>query len=110
MVKDESKIWEKLCGKFIGEEKLTIEGFKSQIPFKIYDGFAYAEYRGHRYDMMYPQLKAVRDSEELATAVMNYINEISEKKLETAEEIGVIHILITFNTLYRDGVEIKPKN
>ena len=110
MVKDESKIWEKLCGKFIGEEKLTIEGFKSQIPFNIYDGFAFAEYRGHRYDMMYPQLKAVRDSEELATAVMNYINEISEKKLETAEEIGVIHILITFNTLYRDGVEIKPKN
>ena len=45
----------------------------------------------------------------MATAVMNYINQISEKKLESADEIGVIHCLIAFNTLYRDGVEIVPK-
>lgn len=106
---DESKIFEKLCGKKIGTEKLSIEGFKTQIPFDIYDGYAHAEYKGHVYDMTYPQLKAIKDSEELATAVINYINSISEKKLESVDEISVIHILIAFNTLYRDGVEIKPK-
>lgn len=110
MVENESKIWEKLCGKKIGTEKLSIEGFKNQIPFEIYDGYAYCEnYKGHRYDMSYPQLKAVRESEEMATAVMDYINKISDKKLESVDEIGVIHCLIAFNTLYRDGVEIVPK-
>ena len=110
MVKNEKEIWEKLCGKYIGSEKLSIEGFKNKIPFEIYDGYAYCEdYKGHRYDMEYPQLKAVKDCEEMATAVIDYINEISEKKLETADDISVIHCLIAFNTLKRDGVEIVPK-
>lgn len=110
MVENESKIWEKLCGKKIGTEKLSIEGFKNQIPFEIYDGYAYCEdYKGHRYDMTYPQLKAVRDSKEMADAVIEYINSISEKQIESVEEISVIHVLISFNTIYRDGVEIVPK-
>lgn len=111
MVENESKIWEKLCGKKVGTEKLSIEGFKNQIPFEIYDGYAYCEnYKGHKYEMTYPQLKAIRESEEMATAVINYINQISDKKIESVDEISVIHVLIAFNTLYRDGVEIKPKN
>ena len=110
MERDESKIWEKLCGKKIGSEKLSIEGFKSKIPFDIYDGYAVCEnYRGHRYEMEYPQLKAVKDSKEMADAVIEYINSISGKKLESVEEISVIHVLISFNTLKRDGVEIVPK-
>lgn len=110
MVENESKIWEKHLGKKVGTEKLSIEGFKNQIPFEIYDGYAYcADYKGHRYDMEYPQLKAVKDSEEMATAVINYINGISDKKLESADDISVIHCLIAFNTLKRDGVEIVPK-
>ena len=110
MVKDESKIWEKLCGKKIGTEILSIEGFKAQIPFDIYDGYAVCEdYKGHRYDMTYPQLKAVKDSKEMADAVIEYINSISEKQIESVEEISVIHVLISFNTIYRDGVEIIPK-
>ena len=110
MEKNESKVWEKLCGKKIGTEKLSIEGFKSQIPFDIYDGYAVCEnYRGHRYDMTYPQLRAVKDSKEMADAVIEYINSISDKKLESVEEISVIHVLISFNTIYRDGVEIVPK-
>ena len=109
MVENESKIWEKHLGKKIGTEKLSIEGFKNQIPFEIYDGYAYCEdYKGHSYAMEYPQLKAIRESEEMATAVINYINEISDKKLESADEISVMHVLIAFNTLYRDGVEIRP--
>ena len=110
MVKDESKVWEKLCGKKIGTERLSIEGFKSQIPFDIYDGYAVCEdYKGHRYDMTYPQLKAVKDSKEMADAVIEYINSISEKQIECVDEISVIHVLISFNTIYRDGVEIIPK-
>lgn len=110
MVKDESKIWEKLFGKKISSEKLSIEGFKTQIPFDIYDGYAICEnYRGHRYDMSYPQLKAVKDSKEMSDAVIDYINSISEKQLESVEEISVIHVLISFNTITRDGVEIMPK-
>ena len=110
MVKDESKVWEKLCGKKIGTERLSIEGFKSQKPFDIYDGYAVCEdYKGHRYDMTYPQLKAVKDSKEMADAVIEYINSISEKQIECVDEISVIHVLISFNTIYRDGVEIIPK-
>jgi hypothetical protein len=110
MVKDESKIWEKLFGKKVCSEKLSIEGFKSQIPFDIYDGYAVCDnYRGHKYDMTYPQLKAVKDSKEMADAVIDYINSISEKQIESVEEISVIHVLISFNTIYRDGVEIIPK-
>jgi hypothetical protein len=45
----------------------------------------------------------------MANAVMEYINKISDKKLESVAEIGAIHCLIAFNTLYRDGVEIVPK-
>ena len=103
MVKDESKIWEKLCGKKIGSEKLSIEGFKSQIPFDIYDGYAVCkDYKGHRFDMVYPQLSAVKESKELSDAVIEYIGNIYDK-----EEITVIHVLMAFNTLYRDGVEVK---
>ena len=110
MVDNESKIWEKLCGKKIATEKLSIEGFKTQMPFDIYDGYAVCEnFRGHRYDMSYPQLKAVKDSKEMSDAVIEYINSISEKQIESVEQLSVIHVLISFNTIYRDGVEIVPK-
>ena len=110
MEKNESKIWEKLCGKKIGTEKLSIEGFKTQLPFDIYDGYAVCEnFRGHRYDMSYPQLKAVKDSKEMSDAVIEYINSISEKQIESVEQLSIIHVLISFNTIYRDGVEIVPK-
>ena len=46
----------------------------------------------------------------MATTILNYINKISDKKLESVDGIGVIHCLITFNTLRRDGVEIVPKS
>jgi hypothetical protein len=110
MVKNESKALEKLFGKKISTERLSIEGFKNQIPFDIYDGYAICDdYKGHTFDMSYPQLKAVRDSKEMSDAIIEYINSISDKKIETSEEISVIHVLISFNTIYRDGVEIVPK-
>ena len=110
MVQDESKIWEKLCSKKIATEKLSIEGFKNQIPFDIYDGYAVChDFKGHKYEMVYPQLKAVKDSKEMSDAVIEYINSISDKQIENVDEISVIHVLISFNTIYKDGVEIMPK-
>lgn len=104
MVKDESKIWEKHYGKKVTSTKLNIEGFKKAIPFDIYDGYAVCQnFKGHRYDMEYPTLKAIKDSKELTDAVIEYIGNISNK-----EEITVIHSLITFNTLYKDGVKVEP--
>lgn len=104
MEKNELKYYEKAYGKKICTEKLNIEGFKSAIPFDIYDGFAVCEnYRGHRFDMLYPQMKAIKDSKELSDAVIEYIGGI-----KSVDEITVLHVLISFNTLYQDGKEIHP--
>jgi hypothetical protein len=54
--------------------------------------------------MLYPQMKAVRDSTELSDAIIEYIGDI-----EAASEITIIHILIAFHTLYKDGVEVIAK-
>ena len=102
MVKDESKIWEKLCGKFIGEEKLTIEGFKSQIPFKIYDGFAYCpNYRGNEYCMKFPKIEFVNKSSEMQDEIRRYM------KMGENDDITIYEIMQTFNEMARDGVRIE---
>lgn len=102
MEKNELNYYEKAYGKKICTEKLNIEGFKNAIPFDIYDGYAICEnYRGHRFDMQYPQMKAIKDSKELSDAVIEYVGGIT-----SVDEITVLHVLISFNTLYKDGVEI----
>lgn len=103
MVKDESKIWEKFYGKKISTVKLNIEGFDKPIPFDIYDGHAICkDCKGKRFDMIYPQMKAIKDGKELSDAVIDYVGGIRSK-----EEISVIHVLMTFNTLYdNDGNEV----
>jgi len=105
MTNNKNKIFEKFYGKKISTEKLKIDGFKKPIPFDIYDGYAVCEgYNGHDFDMVYPQVQAVKNSKELSDAVIDYISDIHDK-----EEISVIHILITFYTLYIDGVEFKAE-
>ena len=100
MVNDENKIWEKFYGKKIASMKLNIETFSYPIPFDIYDGYAVCDdYKGHRYDMVYPQMKAIQESDELSDAIIEYIG----GNLTNKEEITVIHVLQTFNTLYKDG-------
>jgi hypothetical protein len=54
--------------------------------------------------MFYPQMKAIKDSKEMADAIIESVGGI-----EYADEISVLHVLIAFNTLYKDGVEVKPK-
>ena len=101
---DEKKILEKFFGKMICSEKLNIEGFDKSIPFDIYDGYAVCNnYNGHVLDMQYPQMKAIKESSELSNAIIDYIGNIT-----SVEEITVLHILISFNTLYMDGVEVRP--
>ena len=106
MEKNESNIWEKFYGKKVCTEKLNIEGFKRPIEFDIYDGFAVCDnYRGHVFHMEYPQLRAIKDSKEMADAIIQSVGGI-----ECADEISALHILMAFNTLYKDGIEVAPKN
>lgn len=105
MEKNESKIFEKFYGKKVCTEKLNVEGYKKPIQFDIYDGYAVCpDYRGHRLEMTYPQMKAVKDSKEFSDAIMEYVSGIN-----SVGEISVLHVLITFATVYRDGVEIPAK-
>jgi hypothetical protein len=54
--------------------------------------------------MTYPQMKAVKDSKEFSDAIMEYVSGIN-----SVGEISVLHVLITFATVYKDGVEIPAK-
>lgn len=102
---NEVKMWEKHLGKKICTEKLNIEGFSKPISFDIYDGHAVCEnYRGHRFDMEYPRLRAIKDSVELSDGVIECIGDIN-----SVDEISVLHVLIAYNTLYKDGVEVIPR-
>ena len=105
MEKDESKIFEKMYGKKVCTEKLNVEGYKKPIQFDIYDGYAVCEdYDGHVIEMQYPQMKAVNESKQFADAIMEYVGNI-----ESADEISVLHTLLTFNTIFQDGVELIPQ-
>ena len=46
---------------------------------------------------------SVKDNKEFSDAVIDYVGTIS-----SVEEITPIHVLLTFNRLFRDGVEITP--
>jgi hypothetical protein len=49
-------------------------------------------------------MKAIKDSTEFSDAIMEYVSGINN-----VDEISVLHVLITFATLYKDGVEIVVK-
>lgn len=102
---NEIKMLEKHYGKKRGTEKLNIDGFPEPIEFDIYDGYAVCfDHKGHRYDMEYPRLKAIMDSSELSDAIIDYVDGVT-----TAREITPLHALITFYTLYEDGVKVIPE-
>lgn len=99
-------ILEKFFGKKICERQITIEGLTTPIPFSIYDGYAHGECQGHNYDMEYPQMEAVKNCEEIANAVIDYCSTIPiPNKPKQIEDITVIHVMATYNTLYQDGRE-----
>lgn len=105
MEANESKIFEKFYGKMVAHDELKIEGFDNPIPFDIYDGHAVCfDYEGHRYDMVYPTMSVIKDTRELQKAILGYCEGITD-----SDEISPIHSLIAFNTLYKDGVEVKAE-
>ena len=94
------KAIEAMFGSKVCTANLNIEGFGSPIGFDIYDGFAICEdYEGKQLIMEYPMMEAVRDSDEIASAILEYVGGIKK------EEISPLHSLMTFNTLYVDGKE-----
>lgn len=100
---NEDKMLEKFYGKKVATERLNIEGFAKPMPFDIYDGYAVCrDFRGHTYDMVYPLLKMAKECKELYEPIMEYVGGI-----DSIDEITVIHVLMTFSTLYKDGVEVQ---
>lgn len=94
------KVVETMFGSKVCTAKLNIEGFTTPAEFDIYDGFAICEdYGGKQLIMQYPMMEAVKDSDEIASAILEYVGGI------TKEEISPLHSLMTFNTLYVDGKE-----
>lgn len=87
-----------LYGKKVCEAELHVDGFKKPMKFDVYDGFAICpKYGKKQYEMTYPTLSFVKGAKELADEVMAY------KNLKNANEITVIHILETYNTLTSYG-------
>lgn len=102
---NESKIFEKFYGKMISHEELKVDGFDKPIPFDIYDGHAVClDFEGHRYDMVYPMMSAVKETKELQQAILKYCDDITD-----IDEISAIHSLSAFNTMYVDGVKVEAE-
>lgn len=102
MEANESNIFERFYGKLVMHDDLQIEGFDKPIPFDIYDGHAVCfDLDGHRYDMIYPTMAAIRETKELQQAILGYCDDITD-----IDEISPIHSLTAFNTMYLDGVQV----
>lgn len=103
---NEIKMLEKHFGQKVASEMLNIEGIEKPLPFDIYDGYAVCEDdgNGNRYEMEYPILKCIKDNKEFSDAVIDYVGDVT-----SVEEITPIHSLLAFNRLYKNGVEILPK-
>lgn len=99
-------ICEKFFGKKVCDKSITIEGINTPIPFSVYDGYACAEFQGHTYDMEYPRLDAVKACEDIANGIIEYCKGIAiPNKPTDVKDITVIHVMVTYNTLYVDGKE-----
>lgn len=105
LIEKEDNAIKKMFGKKLTTVNLNIEGFKNEIPFDVYDAYAVCHERdGHRYDMEYPAMMVIRDSEEFTNEIIDYIgatNDKGEKLLKN--DITPLHILLTFAKLYVDG-------
>lgn len=100
-MENERVVFESLHGELVTKEELNIEGIDKPIPFDIYDGFAIGYDDGKQYMMEYPKMETIKESDEFSDTIMKYIGTLTDKA-----EISPIHVLITFNTLYIDGVEV----
>lgn len=104
--KTQEEITESVLKKMWGDKtctrKVNVEGIKKPIEFDIYDGYAKStNKRGKVYEMTFPMMKSIKQCKELEEEIVKYIgNDIDPK------EISPLHSMITFSTLYIDGVEV----
>lgn len=97
----EKGILETLFGKMIEERELEVSGFKKPLTFEIYDGYAYCpDFKGHEYGIEYPRLSLIEKSKELQEDIRKRV------KLNEDDPINIIHVIQTFNMVYRDGVNV----
>lgn len=100
-IENERKAIEKMYGKRLTDVSLNIDGLKKQIPFEVYDGYAVCfDHEGHRYDIEFPRMAAIKDSQDFKDAIKDYIGGGLKD-----EDINALHVLITFAALYVDGVK-----
>lgn len=103
MSKDIEKILEKMYGKLVTRARINLGHGQEPIPFDIYDGYATCEnHNGHKYDILFPMMKIVKGSPAFEKAIMNYVGGIESEKA-----ISSVHVMITFPTLYIDGIKVK---
>lgn len=95
------KMWgEKTCTR-----KVNVEGEKKPIEFDIYDGYAKSTNKsGSVYEMTFPMMKSIKQCKELEDEIVKYIGNGLDPK-----EISPLHSMITFSTLYVDGVEVSTE-
>ena len=90
MSKDIEKILEKMYGKLVTRARINLGHGQEPIPFDIYDGYATCEnHNGHKYDILFPMMKIVKGSPAFEKAISS------------------VHVMITFPTLYIDGIKVK---
>ena len=95
------KVFTKYYGKKVETTELNVEGIDKKLPFDIYDGFAICIDGDDEYIMQYPQLKIIKESTDLTNAVIDFCEGI------TKNDIRVIHSLMAFNTLFKNGKRVQ---
>lgn len=104
MSKEEIAAYTKFFGKKVATESINIDGYDNPIPFDIYDGFAVCENsNGHFMVLQYPKLDAIKNCEELAKGIIDYLK---NGEVTNVSQINVIDVLVSYSTLYEDGVEV----
>lgn len=108
--KTQEEITESVLKKMWGEKactrKVNIEGENKPIEFNIYDGYAKStNKKGKVYEMEFPMIKAIKQCKDLEDEIIKYIGNGLDPK-----EISPLHSMITFSTLYIDGVEIDSED
>ena len=99
------KILEKMYGKVVARAKVNLGQGQEPVPFDIYDGYATCEnHNGHKYDILFPMMKIVKGSKAFEDAIMNYVG-----GLESEKAIAPVQVMITFPTLYMDGVKVSEE-
>lgn len=91
-----------LYGKMIGEQDLSIFGYKDKFHFEIYDGFAYCpNYHGSDYALIFPKIEFADKCDEMKQKVREYMG------IPENEQISIYDLMQTFNELMVNGKRVE---